>query len=236
MKFDFHVGYSPERINPGDTTRNVTDIVKVTSGSSPYAAEIIDSFYASVISAGTYKSPSIKVAEAAKVIENIQRDVNIALINELSMLFKKLDIDTNSVLDAACTKWNFLDFRPGLVGGHCIGVDPYYLTYKAMAVGHNPQLILAGRKINDEMASNCVSLFTNELIKRDLLKYNKRVLVLGYTFKENCPDTRNTKVEAIVSGLKKLNFDVDIYDPYISDCGLKNESICQFLKLKKEIT
>ena len=233
LKFDFHVGYSPERINPGDTTRNVTDIVKVTSGSSPYAAEIIDSFYASVISAGTYKSPSIKVAEAAKVIENIQRDVNIALINELSMLFKKLDIDTNSVLDAACTKWNFLDFRPGLVGGHCIGVDPYYLTYKAMAVGHNPQLILAGRKINDEMASNCVSLFTNELIKRDLLKYNKRVLVLGYTFKENCPDTRNTKVVAIVSGLKKLNFDVDIYDPYISDCGLKNESICRISEIKK---
>jgi UDP-N-acetyl-D-galactosamine dehydrogenase len=215
---DFYVGYSPERINPGDKTRRVSDIVKVTSGSTAQAAVIIDEFYASIIDAGTYMAPSIIVAEAAKVIENIQRDVNIALINELSMLFKKLNIDTHSVLDAANTKWNFLNFRPGLVGGHCIGVDPYYLTYKAMAVGHNPNLILAGRRINDEMASNCVRLFLNELIKKNLLQHNKRVLILGYTFKENCPDVRNTKVTTIVEELTMLDFEVDVYDPNIV-CG-----------------
>jgi len=217
LKFnkDFSVGYSPERINPGDKNRLVTDIVKITSGSNDRASLIIQEFYKSFISAGIHSAPSIMVAEAAKIIENIQRDVNIALINELALLFKKLDLDTNTVLDAACTKWNFLNFRPGLVGGHCIGVDPYYLTHKAISVGHNPELILAGRKVNDDMAKKCVNILIEHLLKKNLLTINKKILILGYTFKENCPDVRNTKVYDIVQILLSLNFEVDIFDPYV---------------------
>ncbi len=220
---DFYAGYSPERINPGDKEHRVTNILKVTSGSTPEIAEFIDQLYGSIITAGTYKASSIKVAEAAKVIENTQRDLNIALINELAVIFNKLDIDTEEVLKAAGTKWNFLPFRPGLVGGHCIGVDPYYLTHKAQAIGYNPEVILAGRRINDAMAEYVVSQLTKTMIKRKLQVNGANVLVMGLTFKENCPDVRNTKVVDILSELNEYEMNVDVYDPWVNPADAKHE-------------
>lgn len=216
LKFnvDFFAGYSPERINPGDKEHRVTNILKVTSGSTPEIAEQIDQLYKSIITAGTHKASSIKVAEAAKVIENTQRDVNIALINELSIIFNKLDIDTLEVLEAAGTKWNFLPFRPGLVGGHCIGVDPYYLTHKAQSVGYHPEMILAGRRLNDGMGEYVVSQLIKKMLKKRIHVEGANVLVMGLTFKENCPDLRNTKIVDIVSELKEYNINVDITDPW----------------------
>src|SRR4051812_3482723 len=210
---DFFVGYSPERINPGDHAHRLPDIIKVTSGSTPDAAELIDFVYGTVVTAGTHKASSIRIAEAAKVIENIQRDVNIALINELAMLFKQLGLETREVLEAAGTKWNFQPFRPGLVGGHCIGVDPYYLTHKAESVGFHPQMILAGRRINDGMASYVAGDVVKTMLRRKQRVENARVLVMGFTFKENCPDTRNTKVADLVQELAGLVADVAVYDP-----------------------
>jgi UDP-N-acetyl-D-galactosamine dehydrogenase len=218
LKFnqDFYGGYSPERINPGDKEHKVTNIKKVTSGSTPEIAEVIDQLYSSVITAGTYKASSIKVAEAAKVIENTQRDLNIALINELAIIFNKLGIDTEEVLKAAGTKWNFLPFRPGLVGGHCIGVDPYYLTHKAQSIGYHPEVILAGRRINDSMAAYVASQLVKAMIKRRIHAEGAKVLIMGLTFKENCPDLRNTKVIDIINELREYNIEVDVYDPWIS--------------------
>tara|TARA_B110000008_G_C16963580_1_gene561133 strand:+ start:1050 stop:2327 length:1278 start_codon:yes stop_codon:yes gene_type:complete len=213
---DFFCGYSPERINPGDKDRRLPLIKKVTSGSNNEVAERIDSLYKKIITAGTYKAESIKIAEAAKVIENTQRDVNIALINELSMIFNKLDIDTESVLRAAETKWNFLSFRPGLVGGHCIGVDPYYLTYKAIKSGFNPEVILAGRRINDLMGSYVANNVIELLIRKKIQIENSNILVLGFSFKENCPDLRNTKVIDVVNTLKTSLCNVDIFDPWVN--------------------
>ncbi len=210
---DFFVGYSPERINPGDHAHRLPDIIKVTSGSTPEAAELINFVYGTVVTAGTHKASSIRIAEAAKVIENIQRDVNIALINELAMLFKQLGLETREVLEAAGTKWNFQPFRPGLVGGHCIGVDPYYLTHKAESVGFHPQMILAGRRINDGMASYVAGDVVKTMLKRKQRVENARVLVMGFTFKENCPDTRNTKVADLVQELAGLVAEVAVYDP-----------------------
>lgn len=218
LKFnvDFYAGYSPERINPGDKDHRVTTIRKVTSGSTPEVAEIVDNLYNEIITVGTHKASSIKVAEAAKVIENTQRDLNIALINELAIIFNKMDIDTESVLLAAGTKWNFLPFRPGLVGGHCIGVDPYYLTHKAQSIGYHPEIILAGRRLNDSMGAYTVSQMVKAMIKRRIHVDGARVLVLGLTFKENCPDIRNTKVVDILQELGEYNIKADIYDPWIS--------------------
>ena len=213
---DFFVGYSPERINPGDREHRFATILKVTSGSTPGAAEFIDAVYAQVVSAGTHKASSIKVAEAAKVIENTQRDVNIALINELAMIFERMDIDTEEVLIAAGTKWNFLPFRPGLVGGHCIGVDPYYLTYKAEQVGFHPQMILAGRRINDNMGQYVATRLIKKMITADISPKTARVLVLGLTFKENCPDLRNTRVVDIVAELESYGSTVDVHDPWVN--------------------
>ena len=213
---DFFAGYSPERINPGDKQRTVSRITKVTSGSTPAIADFIDALYASIITAGTHKATSIKVAEAAKVIENAQRDINIAFVNELSKIFNLLDIDTQEVLQAAGTKWNFLKFSPGLVGGHCIGVDPYYLAQKAQEVGYHPEIILAGRRTNDGMGKY-VAQQTMKLMMRKVLKViDARVLILGITFKENCPDVRNTKVIDIYQELKAFDMEVDIYDPWAS--------------------
>jgi len=213
---DFYAGYSPERINPGDKTHRVTTIMKVTSGSTPEVADYIDSLYRKVVTAGTHKASSIRVAEAAKVIENTQRDVNIALVNELALIFNRMDIDTEAVLAAAGTKWNFLPFRPGLVGGHCIGVDPYYLTHKAQAVGYQPEMILAGRRINDGMGQYVVSQLVKAMMKRRIHVDGARVLVMGLTFKENCPDLRNTRVVDIVNELEEYNVKVDVYDPWIA--------------------
>jgi UDP-N-acetyl-D-glucosamine/UDP-N-acetyl-D-galactosamine dehydrogenase len=210
---DFFAGYSPERINPGDKTRRLPAIVKVTSGSTPEAADLIDAVYATVITAGTHRASSIRVAEAAKVIENIQRDVNIALINELAMLFKQLGLETREVLEAAGTKWNFQPFRPGLVGGHCIGVDPYYLTHKAEQIGFHPQMILAGRRINDGMAAFVANDVIKTMLKRKQSIDRARILVMGFTFKENVPDTRNTKVADLVRALRDFVTEVVIYDP-----------------------
>ena len=231
LKFnvDFFAGYSPERINPGDKEHRVTNILKVTSGSTPDVAEFVDQLYKSIITAGTHKASSIKVAEAAKVIENTQRDVNIALINELSIIFNKLDIDTLEVLEAAGTKWNFLPFRPGLVGGHCIGVDPYYLTHKAQAVGYHPEMILAGRRLNDGMAEYTVSQLVKMMLKKRIHVDSANVLVMGLTFKENCPDLRNTKVVDIVNELFEYNINVDIMDPWCSEEEAQKEyglSLC----------
>lgn len=220
---DFFAGYSPERINPGDKEHKVTSIKKVTSGSTPEIAEYIDQLYSSIITAGTYKASSIKVAEAAKVIENTQRDLNIALINELAIIFNKMGIDTEEVLKAAGTKWNFLPFRPGLVGGHCIGVDPYYLTHKAEAIGYHPQVILAGRRINDSMAAYVASQLVKALIKQRIQVEGANVLIMGLTFKENCPDLRNTKVVDIVRELEEYNIRVDIYDPWVSAIEAQHE-------------
>lgn len=212
---DFFAGYSPERINPGDKKNRITTIKKVTSGSTPDIAEFIDNLYRSIITAGTYKASSIRVAEAAKVIENTQRDLNIALINELAIIFNKLGIDTEEVLLAAGTKWNFLPFRPGLVGGHCIGVDPYYLTHKAQSLGYHPEVILAGRRINDSMGRYVVSELVKAMIKRGINVAGARVLVMGLTFKENCPDIRNTKVLDILAELNEYNVDAHVFDPWV---------------------
>ena len=214
LNIDFFAGYSPERINPGDKNHRVEEILKVTSGSDPATLEFVDALYSSVIRAGTFKASSIKVAEAAKVIENTQRDVNIALINELAIIFNKLDIDTLEVLEAAGTKWNFYPFRPGLVGGHCIGVDPYYLTHKSESVGYHPEMILAGRRINDGMGSYVASQLIKKMIDNKIEVSGSRVLIMGLTFKENCPDIRNTKVIDIVKELQEYNVNVDIMDPW----------------------
>jgi len=217
LKFnqDFYAGYSPERINPGDKEHRVETILKVTAGSTPEVADFVDALYASIITAGTYKASSIRVAEAAKVIENTQRDVNIALINELAMIFNRLGIDTLEVLEAAGTKWNFLPFRPGLVGGHCIGVDPYYLTHKSQEVGYHPAMILAGRRLNDNMAIYVANRIVRLMIKAGIPVRGSRVLVLGLTFKENCPDIRNTKVVDMVTELEDLGVHVDVHDPWV---------------------
>ncbi len=212
---DFYVGYSPERINPGDKEHRLPSILKVTSGSTPEAAAFIDSVYRTIVTAGTHKVSSIKVAEAAKVIENTQRDVNIALINELAMIFERVGIDTEEVLQAAGTKWNFLPFRPGLVGGHCIGVDPYYLTYKAQQLGYNPEMILAGRRINDNMSIYIASRIVKLMLSKAIQPLKSRVLVMGLTFKENCPDVRNTKVMDIVKELSSYGALVDVHDPWV---------------------
>ena len=217
LKFnqDFFCGYSPERINPGDKEHRVTTIKKVTSGSTPEIAELVDALYNEIITAGTYKAESIKVAEAAKVIENTQRDLNIALINELAIIFNKMGIDTQAVLKAAGSKWNFLPFRPGLVGGHCIGVDPYYLTHKAESIGYHPQIILAGRRLNDGMGPYVVSQLIKAMIKKTIQIEGARVLIMGLAFKENCPDLRNTRVVDIIHELKQYNCNVDVFDPWI---------------------
>jgi len=220
---DFYAGYSPERINPGDKKHTITKILKVTSGSTPEAAKYIDGLYASIITAGTHLAPSIKVAEAAKVIENSQRDINIAFVNELSKIFRLLDIDTQDVLEAAATKWNFLRFTPGLVGGHCIGVDPYYLAQKAQEEGYNPEIILAGRRMNDGMGNYVAQQVVKLMIQKDAKVKGGNVLVLGITFKENCPDIRNSKVIDVISELEKYNLNIDVYDPWAATEEVKTE-------------
>jgi len=212
---DFFAGYSPERVNPGDKSHRLTAITKVTSGSNPETAEFVDALYRSIILAGTHKASSIRVAEAAKVIENTQRDLNIALMNEFAIIFRKMGIDTQEVLSAASTKWNFLRFQPGLVGGHCIGVDPYYLTHKAEAIGYHPEVILAGRRINDNMGGYVVGQLIKRMVKSRIQVENSNVLVMGLSFKENCPDIRNTKVVDIIEGLKGYNINVDVHDPWV---------------------
>lgn len=225
LKFnqDFFAGYSPERINPGDKLHRVTNILKITSGSTPEVAEFVDQVYNLVIEAGTHKATSIKVAEAAKVIENTQRDVNIALINELAVIFNKMGIDTEAVLKAAGTKWNFLPFRPGLVGGHCIGVDPYYLTHKAQAIGYHPEIILAGRRLNDGMGAYVVTQLVKAMIKKKIQVEGAKVLVLGLSFKENCPDIRNTKIIDIVHELQEYHIQADVYDPWVDGAEAEYE-------------
>ena len=225
LKFNqhFYAGYSPERINPGDKQRKVTNILKITSGSTDEVADYIDTVYQLIIEAGTYKAPSIKVAEAAKVIENTQRDVNIALINELALIFNKMNIDTEEVLKAAGTKWNFLPFRPGLVGGHCIGVDPYYLTHKAQSLGLHPEIILAARRLNDRMGEYVATQLIKEMVKQRIQVVGARILILGLSFKENCPDIRNTKIVDMVKALKEYDLDLDIYDPWVSPQEVEHE-------------
>jgi UDP-N-acetyl-D-galactosamine dehydrogenase len=220
---DFFTGYSPERINPGDKKHRLTTITKVTSGSTPEVADHVDALYASIITAGTHKAPSIRVAEAAKVIENTQRDLNIALINELAIIFNKMGIDTEAVLQAAGTKWNFLPFRPGLVGGHCIGVDPYYLTHKAEAIGYHPQIILAGRRLNDGMGAYVAGQLIKDMLKGRIQIDGSRVLVMGLTFKENCPDLRNTRVVDVIKELKEYGMQVDVYDPWVDPAEAEHE-------------
>lgn len=231
---DFFAGYSPERINPGDKEHRVVNIKKVTSGSNEVIANFVDNLYQTIIIAGTHKASSIKVAEAAKVIENTQRDVNIALINELAIIFNKLNIDTLEVLEAAGTKWNFLPFRPGLVGGHCIGVDPYYLTHKAESVGYHPEMILAGRRLNDNMGGYVVSQLVKSMLKKGIQVKDANVLVMGLTFKENCPDLRNTKVIDIVSELKEYNMNIDILDPWCSSKSAQQEYGLEVIKEAKQ--
>ena len=229
LKFneDFFCGYSPERINPGDKTHRLTTIRKVTSGSTPEVADIVDALYNSIVTAGTYKAESIRIAEAAKVIENTQRDLNIALINELAIIFNRMGIDTEAVLKAAGTKWNFLPFRPGLVGGHCIGVDPYYLTHKAQAIGYYPEVILAGRRINDGMGAYVAGQMVKAMLKQSIVVNGSRVLVLGLAFKENCPDLRNTRVVDVVTELKEYGIIVDIYDPWVdAEEGEREYGLC----------
>jgi UDP-N-acetyl-D-galactosamine dehydrogenase len=236
LKFnqEFFAGYSPERINPGDKEHRVTTIKKVTSGSTPEIADLVDDLYKQIITAGTHKTSSIRVAEAAKVIENTQRDINIALINELALIFNKMGIDTEAVLQAAGSKWNFLPFRPGLVGGHCIGVDPYYLTYKAQAVGYHPEIILAGRRLNDNMGAYVANQLIKAMIKRRVQIEGARVLVMGLTFKENCPDLRNTRVINILTELQDYNCAVDVYDPWVSVAEAQHEyGITPTLNLEK---
>ena len=225
LKFniDFYCGYSPERINPGDKKHTVTKILKITSGSTPDISEVIDQLYASIITAGTFKASSIKVAEAAKVIENSQRDINIAFVNELSKIFSLMGIDTNEVLEAAGTKWNFLKFKPGLVGGHCIGVDPYYIAQKAQEVGYHPEIILAGRRLNDSMGKYVADAVIKLMMKKSLLSVDSKVLILGFTFKENCPDIRNTRVIDIYKELVKFDLNVDVFDPWANLNEVKKE-------------
>lgn len=225
LKFnqDFYCGYSPERINPGDKEHRITTIKKVTSGSTPEIADIVDALYKQIVIAGTHKASSIKVAEAAKVIENTQRDLNIALINELAIIFNRMGIDTEAVLEAAGSKWNFLPFRPGLVGGHCIGVDPYYLTHKAQAIGYHPEIILAGRRLNDSMGAYVVAQLIKAMTKRRIHVNGSRILVMGLTFKENCPDLRNTRVVDIIAELKEYNCNVDVFDPWASVAEAQHE-------------
>lgn len=232
LKFniDFFAGYSPERINPGDKEHTVSKILKITSGSTPEIAEIVDQLYKSIIIAGTFKASSIKVAEAAKVIENSQRDINIAFVNELAKIFSLLDIDTNEVLEAAGTKWNFLKFRPGLVGGHCIGVDPYYLAQKAQEVGYHPEIILAGRRLNDGMGQYIATEVIKLLVHNDVKVKNARILILGFTFKENCPDIRNTKVIDIYHELRSFSNNVDIYDPWANPAEVYHEYMINILE------
>ena len=221
---DFYCGYSPERINPGDKEHSVTTIKKVTSGSTPAVSNKVDDLYQTIITAGTHKAGSIKIAEAAKVIENTQRDINIALINELAMIFEKLDIDTEKVLEAAGTKWNFLPFRPGLVGGHCIGIDPYYLTHKAIEVGYHPEIILAGRRLNDNMGSYVVEEMSKLMIKKRIHIVDANVLIMGLTFKENCPDLRNSKIINLIEGFRDFNCNIDVYDPWAD----KSEALSEY--------
>lgn len=225
LKFneDFYVGYSPERINPGDKEHRVNNIVKVTSGSTPEIADLVDALYREVITVGTHKASSIKVAEAAKVIENTQRDVNIALINELAILFNKLEIDTEEVLKAAGSKWNFLPFRPGLVGGHCIGVDPYYLTHKAQEIGFNPEMILAGRRLNDDMGAYVAERVIKLMTRKKLIVVDANILILGLTFKENCPDVRNTRVIDLVQEFRHYHARIDVYDPWADNDEVRHE-------------
>lgn len=225
LKFnvDFFAGYSPERINPGDKTHRLTTITKVTSGSTPEVADFVNDLYASIVTAGTHKASSIRVAEAAKVIENTQRDLNIALINELAVIFNRMGIDTEAVLEAAGTKWNFLPFRPGLVGGHCIGVDPYYLTHKAEAIGYHPQIILAGRRLNDGMGAYVAGQLVKELLRKRIHVQGSRVLVMGLTFKENCPDLRNTRVVDVIAELQDYGIEVDVYDPWVDPAEAEHE-------------
>jgi UDP-N-acetyl-D-galactosamine dehydrogenase len=220
---DFYVGYSPERINPGDKSHRLPDIKKVTSGSNKKSADFIDQVYKKIIIAGTYQAESIKVAEAAKVIENTQRDLNIALINELAIIFNLMDIDTQAVLNAAETKWNFLPFRPGLVGGHCIGVDPYYLTHKSQSLGYNPEIILAGRRLNDGMASFVSSQLIKLLAQKNIKINSSKILILGLSFKEDCPDIRNTKVTDIIDELLDYDCKVSVYDPWVNKSEAKAE-------------
>lgn len=241
LKFniDFYAGYSPERINPGDKEHTVTKILKVTSGSTPESAEFVDQLYKSIITAGTHKASCIKVAEAAKVIENSQRDINIAFVNELSKIFNRMGIDTHEVLEAAGTKWNFLKFKPGLVGGHCIGVDPYYLAQKAQEVGYHPEIILAGRRLNDDMGAYVAQEVIKLMIKKDIAVKNANILVLGFTFKENCPDVRNTKVIDIINELKTYNTNVSVYDPWakptevLHEYSLETSNDFEIIKQKK---
>ena len=231
---DFYCGYSPERINPGDKEHTVTKILKVTSGSTPEIANYVDSLYAAIITAGTYKAPSIQVAEAAKVIENAQRDINIAFVNELAKIFNRLGIDTNEVLEASGTKWNFLKFKPGLVGGHCIGVDPYYLAQKAQQVGYHPEIILAGRRLNDSMGAYVVEEVVKLMVKKSIQVVNARCLVLGFTFKENCPDVRNTRVIDIINELKSYHIEPVVYDPWANIDEVKHEYNCDILNALPE--
>jgi UDP-N-acetyl-D-glucosamine/UDP-N-acetyl-D-galactosamine dehydrogenase len=225
LKFneDFYAGYSPERINPGDKQHRLPTITKVTSGSTPEVADFVDALYGSIITAGTHKASSIKVAEAAKVIENTQRDLNIALVNELAVIFNRMGIDTEAVLQAAGTKWNFLPFRPGLVGGHCIGVDPYYLTHKAEAIGYHPQIILAGRRLNDGMGQYVADQLIKAMLRKRIQVVDARVLVLGLTFKENCPDLRNTRVVDVIAALKDFGIAVDVHDPWVASAEAEHE-------------
>lgn len=223
FNIDFFAGYSPERINPGDTEHRVTNITKVTSGSTPDAAEFVDALYASVIQAGTHRASSIRVAEAAKVIENTQRDLNIALINELALIFDRLGIDTEEVLAAAGTKWNFMPFRPGLVGGHCIGVDPYYLTFKAQEIGYHPEIILAGRRINDAMGAEVVDRVVKLMTRSKIHVVDANILIMGLAFKENCPDIRNTKVVDLIREFERYNARVDVYDPWVDPAEADRE-------------
>jgi len=232
---DFFCGYSPERINPGDKTHTVTKILKVTSGSTPEIAQKVNNLYKSVITAGTHLAPSIKVAEAAKVIENSQRDINIAFVNELAIIFNKLGIDTNAVLDAAGTKWNFLKFKPGLVGGHCIGVDPYYLTHKAQELGYNPEIILAGRRLNDNMGIYVANQVIKLMIKKGLVIEGSKVLVLGMTFKEDCPDIRNSRVIDVVEELSEFGCNVDVFDPWADTKEVKDEYNIDLIKNENEL-
>ncbi|MDB9992482.1 Vi polysaccharide biosynthesis UDP-N-acetylglucosamine C-6 dehydrogenase TviB [Amylibacter sp.] len=233
---DFFLGYSPERINPGDKSHRVSDIIKVTSGSTDQISDYIDNLYKSIITAGTFKATSIKVAEAAKVIENTQRDINIALINELAIIFSLLNIDTSEVLAAAGSKWNFLPFKPGLVGGHCIGVDPYYLTYKAQEVGYNPEIILAGRRLNDNMGKFIANQVIKCMLRKRIQVADSRILILGLTFKENCPDLRNTRVIDIYTELKTYNAKIDVYDPLVDKNSAEAEYGIDMIERLKEST
>lgn len=237
LKFnqDFFAGYSPERINPGDKVNRLTTIVKITSGSTPQVADFVDAVYSSIVTAGTHKASSIKVAEAAKVIENTQRDLNIAIINEFAKIFNRLDIDTEEVLKAAGTKWNFLPFKPGLVGGHCISVDPYYLTYKAKEVGYSPEVILAGRRINDGMGSYVATQMVKKLSSQMIHINEAKVLIMGFTFKGDCPDVRNTKVIEIIKELKSFNINVDVYDTWANSAEVEHEYGIKLInELKKD--